>query len=119
MLYYLYQRKQGGFKKMRKQELLLMKNIKSNLEDLLIKNHFKIYLFNRIIKGEQYNFFYHFSTAGDYISCETPENCFGYPDVILHDVAKDYVYTLYRYLPQWKMQKVHSVIDELKHYFGI
>lgn len=41
-----------------------------------------------------------------YVSVETPENCFGYSDIILLNRGK--AYTLERYLPRWILKKIEK-----------
>lgn len=91
---------------------------------------------NKIIKsikieGETYKFI----NKGDYIICETPENCFGYTDAIFinrlssvqqqinlnRDGVTDLysVYTLHRYLAPWKLEKIKKHFVKLYEKEGL
>ena len=75
------------------------------------------------INKQDYIFELQNSTAGDYISCKTPENCFGYPDTVLfnHPSWDGYYgcYTLYRHLQPWIMRKIESKMIKLMNKHGI
>lgn len=47
-----------------------------------------------------------------YVSVETPENCFGYPDTIL--LYDGTAYTLHRYLPKWILKRVEHKMLQLQ-----
>lgn len=80
----------------------------------------------RKINGEKYNFFLHEpSFIGEkgccgieitpYISIETPENIFGYPDTLLYSDANNTLYTVHRYLPAWikkELLKTYLMLSE-------
>lgn len=52
-------------------------------------------------------------TERKYISCSTPENCFGYEDHILLN-SKNQAYTLHRYLPDWILRECEKIMIELQ-----
>lgn len=45
-----------------------------------------------------------------YISVKTPENCLGYPDIVL--LGNESAYTLHRYLPPYILRKIENKIHE-------
>lgn len=61
-----------------------------------------------------------------YISCTTPENCFGYPDTVLLNTCYDFAlgrvitraYTLHRSLPLWILEKIKSVMIKLEEEYA-
>ena len=86
------------------------------------------------IEGEVYTFYLNESisyTTGNtnyYISCETPENAFGYPDIVLLDknawevidgkrVYNPRSYTLHRHLPNWKLKKIQDKMIKLDNQY--
>lgn len=46
-----------------------------------------------------------------YITCETPENCFGYRDTVMYD--RGVAYTLHRHLQPWILRKIKTQIERL------
>lgn len=58
-----------------------------------------------------------------YISCDTPENAFGYPDTILYSRPDIYgfygCYTLNRFLPKWILRKIEVQFLRLMKKFDI
>ena len=77
----------------------------------------KTYLFSRKINKQEYKF-YHMdftkeeSWTGVPYGCfmvETPENAFGYPDVVYFD--RDGDYTIRRYLAPYKIRKLRSILE--------
>lgn len=83
-----------------------------------------IYKFSRHYEGEEYKFYLNKpSYPGEkgicgieidpYISVETPENGFGYPDtVLMNDITKR-PYTLNRGLANWKLKKIGEQMKNL------
>lgn len=70
-------------------------------------------LFTRKINGETYKFFMNkgigcFGIYSEYVSVETPENDFGYPDIVLFNHGK--AYTQHRYLQKWIMKKITDTL---------
>ena len=69
-------------------------------------------LFERKINGEVYKFYrdtlVSWVTREEvyYYTVETPENCFGYPDVVMFNQSAHKPYTLWRYLAPWKLKKI-------------
>lgn len=72
---------------------------------------YKKYLFSRKHNGEEYKFYlyrqYFYYGEGrpkelhDFIHVETPENAFGYPDIVSLSASDPHnAYTLYRYIPK-------------------
>ena len=57
-----------------------------------------------------------------YVSVETPENSFGYSDIILmHKTMPDkvYCYSIHRYLPRWILKKIEKKINDIMEaYYG-
>ena len=96
--------------------------------------------------GETYTFIFNESIdwttkePRQYITCETPENAFGYPDAVLVDFGAWYyppeagdnpfvsqriyaprAYTLHRHLPRWILKKIEKTIVQLtdKHIYSV
>ena len=71
----------------------------------------------RKFNKEKYNFYLKDMIFNNetvyYISCETPSNCFGYPDTILLN-SKNQAYTLHRYLQPWILNKIELIMLELQ-----
>ena len=78
-----------------------------------------VYLFSRIYNKEEYKFFLNEPeyegekgvlgiTLTPYVSVETPDNGFGYPDTILLSEGNGKAYTLHRYLPPWILKKIEK-----------
>ena len=84
----------------------------------------------RKYEGEVYTFYmneFNSMEFGDskYITCHTPENCFGYPDIVkvanvwnfdgngMYCGTKPKAYTMHRYLPHWILKKIEKVIVNL------
>ena len=77
----------------------------------------KTYLFSRKINKQEYKF-YHMDFAKEEsftdkahgcFMVETPENAFGYPDVVYFD--RDGDYTMHRYLAPYKIRKLRSILE--------
>lgn len=77
----------------------------------------KTYLFSRKINKQEYKF-YHMdftkeeSFTDEHHGCfmvETPENAFGYSDVVYFD--RDGDYTMHRYLAPYKIRKLRSILE--------
>ncbi len=71
----------------------------------------------RKFKGEEYFFKYNEGInrnnfEDSYITCQTPENCFGYPDTVLLS-STGQAYTLWRHLPQWILKQIEKVMHDL------
>ena len=47
-------------------------------------------------------------TITPYVSVETPDNGFGYPDTVLLSEGNGKAYTLHRYLPPWILKKIEK-----------
>lgn len=84
------------------------------------------YIATRKHRGEEYKFFLHTpETEGEkgicgieiepYISVETPENGFSYPDTILMDHATGNAYTLYRHLAPSTLKAIQK---QMKSFLG-
>lgn len=86
------------------------------------------YKFSRKYNGEEYKFFLNEPEyPGEkgvcgieitpYVSVETPENCFGYPDTVLLNktnmLSDGRAYTLYRYLPKWILRGLEKQMNRL------
>lgn len=83
------------------------------------------------INKETYSFF---KSHGDII-CETPENCFGYPDIVLLTKVSSIdqminlnkygetktlqAYTLHRHLAKWKLEKIEKHLINLYDKHGL
>ena len=70
-------------------------------------------LFIRKFNGETYKFYMNkgigcFGTYSEYVSVETPENDFGYTDIVLFNHGKPY--TLNRYLQNWILKAITDVL---------
>ena len=70
-------------------------------------------LFTRRYEKEIYKFYLNkgvgcFGIDSEYVSVETPENAFGYPDTVLFSRGKPY--TLHRYLAPWIMRKIQETL---------
>lgn len=86
-------------------------------------------LFTRRYNGETYTYYLngYISSVTDkyeqYISCDTPENAFGYTDTILYappDIYGYYgCYTLSRYLPKWLLRKIEIQFFRLMKKYSI
>lgn len=86
----------------------------------------------RKFNGEEYKFYrekiisWVDNSEIEYISCETPENAFGYPDTVLLGSSmsfdengifigyKKVAYTLHRYLPKWILKRVENIMIKLE-----
>ena len=68
----------------------------------------KTLLFTRKFNGETYKFFLNKGIYSEYISVETPENCFGYTDTVLFSHGK--AYTLHRYLQKWILKAITETL---------
>lgn len=69
----------------------------------------KTLLFTRKFNGENYKFYMNkgvgcFGIYQEYVSVETPQNCFGYTDTVLFNDGK--AYTLNRYLQKWILKDI-------------
>lgn len=77
----------------------------------------KTYLFSRKINKQEYKFYHMDFTKEESFTdephgcfmVETPENAFGYPDVVYFD--RDGDYTMYRYLAPYKIRKLRSILE--------
>lgn len=71
-------------------------------------------LFTRKIDKENYDFYLDTTVFEGkkfvYLKVYTPENCLGYPDVVLF-TSKGIPYTLHRYLAPWKLEKISKIVD--------
>lgn len=72
---------------------------------------------------------YSFYKDNDSIVCYTPENCLGYPDIVLltkvssvqqminlnkyGETKTIQAYTLHRYMPKWKLEKIENHLIKL------
>lgn len=71
-------------------------------------------LFTRKYNKEEYRFFLETMISWvdgkpkKYLSVETPENCFGYPDYV-HFSNGD-AYTLHRYLQPWILKRIKDAV---------
>lgn len=70
-------------------------------------------LFTRRYEKETYKFYLNkgvgcFGIYSEYVSVETPENAFGYPDTVLFSHGKPY--TLHRYLAPWIKRKIQETL---------
>lgn len=71
-------------------------------------------LFTRKYNKEEYRFFLKTMTSWvdgkpkKYLSVETPENCFGYPDYV--HFSNGNAYTLYRYLQPWILKRIKEAV---------
>ena len=78
----------------------------------------RYYILTRKYAGKEYH--YHINIPGygvkPHISCVTPENAFGYPDIVLLS-EENKAYTLYRYLPKWILKKIEKKLRELSAEF--
>lgn len=77
----------------------------------------KTWLFDRRIAGETYKFYLNEcysiidGSREQYMTVETPENDFGYPDIIgFH--ANGVPYTLHRCIAPWKLRKVVCILEK-------
>ena len=73
----------------------------------------KALLFTRKFNGETYKFYMNkgvgcFGIYSEYVSVETPENCFGYTDTVLFNHGK--AYTLHRYLQNWILKAITETL---------
>ena len=73
----------------------------------------KALLFTRKFNGETYKFFLNkgigcLGIYSEYVSVETPENCFGYTDTVLFNHGK--AYTLHRYLQNWILKAITETL---------
>ena len=73
----------------------------------------KALLFIRKFNGETYKFFLNkgigcLGIYSEYVSVETPENCFGYTDTVLFNHGK--AYTLHRYLQNWILKAITETL---------
>ena len=77
----------------------------------------KTYLFSRKIDKQEYKFYHMDFTEEESFTdephgcfmVETPENAFGYPDVVYFD--RDGDYTMHRYLAPYKIRKLRSILE--------
>ena len=77
----------------------------------------KTYLFSRKINKQEYKFYHMDFTKEESFTdephgcfmVETPENAFGYPDVVYFD--RDGDYTMHRYLAPYKIRKLRSILE--------
>ena len=77
----------------------------------------KTYLFSRKINKQEYKFYHMDFTKEESFTdephgcfmVETPENAFGYPDVVYFD--RDWDYTMHRYLAPYKIRKLRSILE--------
>lgn len=83
------------------------------------------------IEKETYSFYKDI----DSITCETPENCFGYPDIVLltnvssiqqminlnkyGETKTIQAYTIHRYLAHWKLEKIEKQLIKLYEKHGL
>ena len=83
------------------------------------------------INKETYSFF----KSHERIVCETPENCLGYPDIVLltkvsriqqlinlnryGETKTLQAYTLYRYMPKWKLEKIENHLIKLYDMYNL
>lgn len=79
----------------------------------------KTLLFTKNYNKETYTFYLNkgvgcFGIYSEYISVETPQNCFGYPDIVLFN--KGSAYTLHRYLQKWILKSITETLIK-KGYF--
>ena len=70
-------------------------------------------LFTRKFNKETYKFFLNkgvgcFGIYSEYISVETPKNCFGYTDTVLFNHGK--AYTVNRYLQNWILKSITQTL---------
>lgn len=81
-----------------------------------------IYIATRKHRGEEYKFFLHTpETKGEkgiygieiepFISVETPENGFGYPDTILMDHVTGGAYALHRYIAPSTLKAIQKQME--------
>ena len=73
----------------------------------------KTFLFSRRFNKETYNFYLNegegcLGIYSEYISVETPKNCFGYSDTVLFNYGESY--TLHRYLPPWIKREIKKTL---------
>ena len=77
----------------------------------------KTFLMTRKINGEEYKFYHMDFTKEESFTdephgcfiVETPENAFGYSDVVYFDRGGDY--TMHRYLAPYKIRKLRSILE--------
>lgn len=77
----------------------------------------KTYLFSRKINKQEYKFYHMDFTKEESFTdephgcfmVETPENAFGYSDVVYFD--RDGDYTMHRYLAPYKIRKLRSILE--------
>lgn len=77
----------------------------------------KTYLFSRKIDKQEYKFYHMDFTKEESFTdephgcfmVETPENAFGYSDVVYFD--RDGDYTMHRYLAPYKIRKLRSILE--------
>lgn len=77
----------------------------------------KTYLFSRKINKQEYKFYHMDFTKEESFTdephgcfmVETPENAFGYSDVVYFDRDRDY--TMHRYLAPYKIRKLRSILE--------
>lgn len=58
--------------------------------------------------GGDYNIVH--NETWDSYSCRTPENCFGYENVIILDSHYKTAYALHRYCPNWILKKIEKIL---------
>lgn len=80
----------------------------------------RMQLTTRRYNKQTYTFYLNKLTSGQlYVTCETPPNCFGYPDIVLlaspsyNDNFTPRAYTLYRTLPNWILNKIEAMLIKL------
>lgn len=81
----------------------------------------KKYLFSRKFAGGEYKFYLNsdvfMKNERVYISCDTPENCFGYIDTILFSTPDNCgwygCYTLWRHCPKWILRRIEKIFLRL------
>ena len=77
----------------------------------------KTYLFSRKINKQEYKFYHMDFTKEESFTdephgcfmVETPENAFGYSDVVYFN--RDGDYTMHRYLAPYKIRKLRSILE--------